>query len=1188
MKKLLLFLTLCILAVFMVAAVANAEEATCEHKCDSWIVSLGNSGFLGDIVASSQCSVCGADVTEVIPSLFITLGYSSSVDGVMQAYGINRPAVERYEQLSKETVRFGAVVALKDTIGDRNPLDSKGNPVSQYVACKDYTDSDISIINVAIKGVPDSAKDTAQMMCALYVNAGGRTTYIDNCAEKTACGAKTFDEISAGPAEDVTALEKYALINGKRYHQLTIEELELTANKYWQNKKVNTGNDTAKKFFATNKSFTKEELPSGTIIMLTDGDWQYRAEKYSNKLTATRPLTTKNSYTVVDDSWWYDSEMNIAYDRVGFNISRYPGNSPTENVGNLGFIYNSYTLSEVAEIFKIYVPVVFEEDNAGSEGGDDIGTTDTSVTPPSSGEDVGTTDSSVTPPSSGEDVGTTDSSVAPPAGGEDVGGTTPDYSDLKQDWADDGALKILAIGNSFSTDTMEYVYQVAKDAGVTNIKLGNMFIGGCSLETHLYNALNNKGAYTFYTNTEGKWSGRGGVSIKTAVESDDWDFIMFQQVSGYSGIAESYDDLVALINYVEPLNPSARLAWNMTWAYKVGSGHADFSKYNKNQMTMYNAIVNAVQTKILTNNKIEVVVPAGTAVQNVRTSFIEDTTRDGYHLSFGIGRYIASMTLVKALTGLSIDNSVTFPDGVYSYEVEAVIECVNNAINTPFAITNSTYVKKNGGPGVDDSANFGVIPEGYVQLDSLQMGLTFASFYNTSGTGAWQKITDGFARGFMATKKFTREELPVGSIIEIAVGWQYRPEGWKLAESRLDNVTTLRIVVDEAWWGSYVERGFNISQTAHTTTFYVPIEMYTADVADSIFRIYVPASVAPEATEPETPSYEYDYVEPDPEEPETPAEPETPSDPTKDLVRVEYMGWMEASYWNSTDTTNHSVRITTADNSKYFWSTRTFTKEQLPVGSVIIVEAGAQYRVNGWNTFGQGGNRTEQITTSLVIIDEAWWGTNTVKAFNVSYTTSDTSMVGLSEETVNGLFIIYVPQSAAEANKEPQIGGGDDNGGDVVVPGDGVYVSSKYCDTNVVSINGNKYRALTIEGMGLVKNAYYFSTNKGPELYESGTTGTPAKYFATKTFTKSDLPNGTVIWVNSGWMYRPEAWPYITNNRPVEITTTYTTIDDTWWGTYTTRAFNISKSSKASLVSVSAETVFENFKIYIPVENIVD
>ncbi len=409
-----------------------------------------------------------------------------------------------------------------------------------------------------------------------------------------------------------------------------------------------------------------------------------------------------------------------------------------------------------------------------------------------------------------------------------------------QKWAQDGVLKILAIGNSFSDDAMEYVYQVAKDAGVESIKLGNMFIGGCSLETHLGNAKSNKGAYDYRTNTNGTWSTKGGTSIKTAVESENWDFITFQQVSGYSGVADSYDDLDELIDIIKPLCPDATLAWHMTWAYKTGSNHADFSKYGKNQMNMYRAITDAVNEKILTNEDIEVVIPSGTSIQNARTSLIGDMTRDGYHLSYGIGRYIASMTYVAALTGLSIDGSVTTPDDVDSYRLEAVIESVNNAIKTPYEVTKSSYPLKTATAGKDDSANAGVIPEGFVQLTATQMGLTPASFYNSTGSNTWNDTSSNWSSGFMATKKFKREELPVGSIIEIASGWQYRPEGWSYSGKRPDNVTTLRIVIDEGWWGSYSERGFNISQIGHSTSSNKVITLTPEELASTVFKIIVP------------------------------------------------------------------------------------------------------------------------------------------------------------------------------------------------------------------------------------------------------------------------------------------------------------------------------------------------------------
>jgi hypothetical protein len=991
------------LAIFAFSVIVSAEDTACEHKYDDWTVTLGENGFLGEITASAKCVTCKAIKTEIIPKIFITKGYSNSSDGVMQDYGVNREALAKYEQLSGEALKFGAVVALKESIGGNNPLNSKGEPISEKVQTFDYTNTEYCVISVAIKGIPEDAKTSSGLLCALYVNAGGRTTYLDNCAEKVACGTKTFNEIEAVPEKDETKLEKVEIIDGARYHQLTAEEMELTFDKYWNKHGSEGKNDTGKKFFGT-KSFTEKELPIGTIIYIENTEWQYRPHKFHSG-DFERPSTTKQEYTTVDESWWFDSKYDCKYTTVGFNISYYESSSATNEVGELDPLTGLYTVKDITEIFKIYVPVTYVDDTTG--GDNEGGTTEpeTPVNPPVD----------PTPGEGGNEGGNEGGE-----GGDDViVPELPDYSAVKQNWQDDGALKILAIGNSFSDDAMEHVYQVAKDAGVENIKLGNMFIGGCSLATHLSNAKNNKNAYTYRTNTDGTWKSVNSVSIKTAVESDDWDFITFQQVSGQSGVADTYNDLYELIKIVEPLNPSARLAWHMTWAYKDGSGHPDFPKYNKDQMTMYNAIVNAVNTKILTIDNIEIVIPSGTAIQNVRTSFIGDTlTRDGYHLSYGIGRYIASMAYVKALTGLSIDNSMICPSDVDAGELEAIIECVNNAYKTPLAVTESTY-----------------------------------------------------------------KERP---------------------------------------------------------------------------------------------------VEPTPD-------PDEPSDVLSGLVRVEYLDWVAGGYWNSSDKNQVNVRITNASNSPSFWATRLFTKEQLPVGSVIIVESDWQYRPDAWKDINVvNGSRPNNVSTYCVVIDEAWWGTYTLRGFNISKS-SGSNIESLTENEINAIFKIYVPESAAEANKAPVGDGGDDDGGDDEVE-EIIGVKSSDCVSEITVINGKEYRALTLEAMGLIQRAYYYSTSNTKSSLTT-TDDTSMKFYATKIFEKAFIVDGAVIYVGKGWQYRPEGWQELdkknSSSRPGNISTEYVTVDSTWWGNYNYRGFNISKKS-GNIMSTTPEQVYEVFKIYIPVESIID
>ena len=58
------------------------------------------------------------------------------------------------------------------------------------------------------------------------------------------------------------------------------------------------------------------------------------------------------------------------------------------------------------------------------------------------------------------------------------------------------SFKVLAIGNSFSIDATEYLYKVAADLGETDIVIGNMYQGSCTLATHWTCAKNNRADYT--------------------------------------------------------------------------------------------------------------------------------------------------------------------------------------------------------------------------------------------------------------------------------------------------------------------------------------------------------------------------------------------------------------------------------------------------------------------------------------------------------------------------------------------------------------------------------------------------------------------------------------------------------------------------------------------------------------------
>ena len=276
-------------------------------------------------------------------------------------------------------------------------------------------------------------------------------------------------------------------------------------------------------------------------------------------------------------------------------------------------------------------------------------------------------------------------------------------------------LKVLMIGNSFADDTINYAYEIAKSAGIPaeNILVADIYIGGCVLDTHWANAQSNAPAYRFGLEKEGWFDGSSYTNwtMKQAIEYADWDFITFQQGSSQSGKTDAFSNLQNLMDYVYDIatdevnnpnaNPNVKFVWHQTWAYQQGTTATHFGYYSYDQTVMYNSIVSCLKLHVVNKNFVAII-PNGTAIQNARTSSIGDTfSRDEHnHLTYGAGRYIASMNLVSVLTGIDMSNLTWKPtDSGFNYpltETEIAIckESVANAIANPFEITKSKYPPK--------------------------------------------------------------------------------------------------------------------------------------------------------------------------------------------------------------------------------------------------------------------------------------------------------------------------------------------------------------------------------------------------------------------------------------------------------------------------------------------------------------
>ncbi len=253
----------------------------------------------------------------------------------------------------------------------------------------------------------------------------------------------------------------------------------------------------------------------------------------------------------------------------------------------------------------------------------------------------------------------------------------------------DKSLKILFIGNSFSEDTSKHMADIIKSVGNTDFKVANLYIGGCSVKRHYNNIVNGIAEYVYSENTGDGWGKTKDYSIAKAIQNDNWDVIAIQHGTGdgsrYTEIA-SYNDLPALVSRVKKLaGVSVKIAFNMAWVAEPESTHHEITSYSGNQKLMYEKLTEV--TKSVVVPKVDVVSPAGTAIQNARPCFTEKLTRDGFHLSSGLGRYIAGMTFLKSVCDIDVTQVTWCPCDVSASDLEIVKKAVIAAVTTPFAVS---------------------------------------------------------------------------------------------------------------------------------------------------------------------------------------------------------------------------------------------------------------------------------------------------------------------------------------------------------------------------------------------------------------------------------------------------------------------------------------------------------------------
>ena len=212
--------------------------------------------------------------------------------------------------------------------------------------------------------------------------------------------------------------------------------------------------------------------------------------------------------------------------------------------------------------------------------------------------------------------------------------------------------KILILGNSFGQDAARYVYGISR-AGGEELRIVNLYIGGCSLYRHYRNMLSEEAAYSYEIN--GHSTGLF-VSLKKALLMDEWDYVVMHQCSPQSGEYEKYQPYLSeLAAYVRRLCPPAKLVINMTWTFDRECKRFKLTPFETPEEML--PAIEAAYARGAEDIGAEFVIPSGRAVWKLYEEIGGETYRDGFHCHLGHTRYMLGCMWFMAFTGKSVEGN---------------------------------------------------------------------------------------------------------------------------------------------------------------------------------------------------------------------------------------------------------------------------------------------------------------------------------------------------------------------------------------------------------------------------------------------------------------------------------------------------------------------------------------------------
>lgn len=234
-------------------------------------------------------------------------------------------------------------------------------------------------------------------------------------------------------------------------------------------------------------------------------------------------------------------------------------------------------------------------------------------------------------------------------------------------------LNILFIGNSFTMDATDHLPGLITAAGLKNINMARLYHGGYTLPEYVANVSKDK-ICARRNSTTGSiwWDGDNTLnsSLQSALDEKAWDIVVIQEHTGRSEgwvwpgtLKSAVSSLTAMIHKSQPYNRPT-IVYLMSQTYSNGSTVLT-KNFGNSRDKMYATTTDVVK-KLLDETFLDIVIPSGTVLENLRTTSLNvdnglQLTRDSYHMDLGISCYAAACavfeTIITPCTGARIEDN---------------------------------------------------------------------------------------------------------------------------------------------------------------------------------------------------------------------------------------------------------------------------------------------------------------------------------------------------------------------------------------------------------------------------------------------------------------------------------------------------------------------------------------------------